>query len=133
MKIYPMQQEGQTQVGSDALFGSLDVRKLVELLLDEPWHKRCEIVPDYMPPNPNKDTRPTVQVRYNNGTEYPAYLRHSAGPGQCYFWDVYGSNMMTVELAVLALSQAPAPVNVGPIVFKIPLRRELNDQTHLPT
>lgn len=113
-------------VGSSALFGSLDAGKLAEYLLDEPWHKRCEIIPDYMPPFPNKDTRPTVQVRYNDGTEYPPFLRYSKGPKQGFFWDIYGEDMHSVELAILALSKAPAPVNVGPIVFNLPLRNEPN-------
>ena len=109
--------------------GSVTASKLTEYLLDEPWHRRCEIIPDYMPKNPNKDTRPTVQVRYNDGTEYPPYLRYSKGPAQGFFWDIYGDDMMDVELAILALSRAPAPVNVGPITFRIPLQpKEPNNE-----
>lgn len=99
----------------------LRMEQLVELLLDEPWHKHCEIITDYMPPFPREDTRPSVQVRCNNHDKYPAYLRHSCGPKQGFFWDIYGDDMQTAELALLALSQAPAPRSVAPMTFTIPL------------
>lgn len=100
----------------------VDGGKLAALLLDQDWHKQCDIVPDYMPPFPREDTRPTVQVRFNNGSEYPPFLRHSCGPKQGFFWDIYGDDMQTVELAVLALSQAPAPRYVGSVTFCAPRR-----------
>ena len=101
----------------------IDTSKLVSLLLEEPWHKLCEIIPDYMPPNPSKDTLPTVQVRYNDGTKYPPMLRYSRGPRQGFFWDIYGEDMQTVELAIIALSQAPSPRNVGPFTYTISLEK----------
>lgn len=100
----------------------VDGAKLVEHLLDQQWHQRCEILPEYMPRFPSKDTRPTVQVRFNDGSEYPPFLRYSCGPKQGFFWDIYGDDMQSIELAVIALSQAPAPRNVGPITFTLPLR-----------
>ena len=102
----------------------LDSRRMVEFLADQPWHKKVEIIPDYMPPYPNEDTRPIVAVRYNDGTEYPPFLRYSAGPKQGFFWDIYGGDFHNVELALIAISQAPAPVNVNPITFRIPLKEE---------
>lgn len=104
---------------------SVNVAKLVSYLLGEPWHLRCEIIPDYMPPFPGKDTRPSVQVRYNDGSEYPSFLRYSNGPKQGFFWDVYGDDMHNTELAIIALSQAPAPRFVGPYVVKLPLHPNL--------
>jgi hypothetical protein len=98
----------------------LTVEDLVNLLLREPWHRECEIIPDYMPPFPGKDTRPTIVVRHNNGTEYPAFLRYSAGPRQGFFWDAYGDDMQTIALAVLAIHQAPYPRSVAPITFQLP-------------
>lgn len=95
--------------------------RLVGLLLDQPWHAQCEIVPDHMPKFPGPDTRPKVVVRHNNGTEYPAFLRHSCGPKQGFFWDVYGDDMQNIELAIIALSQAPYPRSVAPIVVKFPI------------
>lgn len=100
---------------------SFDGPKLAKLLLDEPWHKDCEIIPDYMPKYPREETRPTVQIRYNDGSEYAPLLRYSKGPKQGYFWDLYGEDMQTVELAIIALSEAPTPRYVGPITFTIPL------------
>lgn len=95
---------------------------LKEHLLDQTWHKNCEIIPDYMPPNPDKDTYPRVVVRYNDGTKYTPFLRYSKGPKQCFFWDIYGDNMQTIALATIALSKAPYPRYLGPIVFSIPKR-----------
>lgn len=109
-------------VKSSAFEAKLDAGKLARFLLDQPWHKQCEIIPDYMPPYPTDDTLPTVKIRYNDGTEYPPFLRYSKGPKQGFSWDCYGDDMQTIELAVIALSQAPAPVNVGPLVFEIPLK-----------
>jgi hypothetical protein len=76
-----------------------------------------------MPPFPREDTRPTVVIRHNNGTEYPAFLRYSCGPKQGFFWDSYGDDMQEVELAIVALSQAPYPRSVAPMVFKLPIRQ----------
>lgn len=95
----------------------VDGAKLAALLLDQQWHKHCEIIPDFMPKFPREDTRPTVQVRFNDGSDNPPRLRYSQGPKQGFFWDVYGEDMQTVELAVLALSQAPAPSSVGPWIW----------------
>jgi len=58
----------------------VDSAKLISLLLEEPWHKDCSIIPD-----------------------------------------LYGEDMQTVELAIIALSKAPTPRYVGPITFSIPL------------
>jgi hypothetical protein len=120
MKIQPVFEKNESGRFKPASWvSSLSISELVLILLDEPWHWRCEIIPDYMPPFPSQDRRPTVQVRYNSGTEYPPYLRYSKGPHQHFFWDCYGDDMMTVELAILALSRAPAPINVGPIEFNL--------------
>jgi hypothetical protein len=99
----------------------IDPSKLISLLLEEPWHKDCEIIPDYMPKFPREDERPTVQVRYNDGSAYPPLLRYSRGPKQGFFWDLYGDDMQTVELAIFALAKAPTPRYGGPTVFSIPL------------
>ncbi len=103
---------------------NINAKKLLKYLLDQPWHKNCEIIPDYMPKYPGKDTKPKVVIRYNDRTEHPPYLRYSAGPMQGFFWDIYGDNFLEIELAVIALSKAPAPVNVGPITFKLDLDKK---------
>lgn len=104
----------------------VDLHCLVGLLLDAPWHSQCEIIPAYMPPFPREDTRPRVVVRHNNGTEHPAFLRYSCGPKQGFFWDIYGDDMQKVELAIIALSKAPYPRSVAPLVFKLPIRQPNN-------
>ena len=83
----------------------VDLGRLLAALLPLRWHRDCEIVPNYLPPFPRPDTRQRVIIRHRNGS----YLRHSAGPRQGYFWDCYGDDMGTVELAVLALAEAPDP------------------------
>lgn len=95
--------------------------ELTSLLLDQPWHERCAIITDYMPPFPRSDTRPRTVVKFNDGTEHPPFLRHSCGPKQGFFWDIYGDDMQSIPLAILALSRAPYPRDVGPLVFRIPL------------
>lgn len=102
------------------VIATVSAEKIVALLLDQPWHQRCEIVPDYMPPYPRPDTRPAVVVRYNDGTEYSPMLRFNRGPKQGFGWYIHGDDMQTVELAVIALSQAPAPL----LVFHLPLSKK---------
>ena len=60
-------------------------------------------------------------LKFNNGKEYPPYLRFSGGAKQGFFWDVYGDDLVNTELAVIALSEAPAPVDVSPVTFTIKL------------
>lgn len=86
------------------------VERLLATMLDDEsgnrdkWRKFAEIVPGYMPPFPRPETRPTLVVRY--GT---SMLRYSKGPRQGYFWDLYGDDFYTAELALMALLQAPVP------------------------
>jgi hypothetical protein len=68
------------------------------------WWHLAEIVPAFMPPYPREDTRPTCVVRVRG-----SFLRYSVGPRQGFFWDMYGDNFHTPELALLALLQAPVP------------------------
>lgn len=58
----------------------------------------------------------------NQEKESYSYLRHSCGPQQGFFWDIYGDDMQSVELAVLALHQAPYPTYSGPIIYKMNLK-----------
>lgn len=71
---------------------------------DNMWMWDAEIVPGYMPPYPSKNTRPSCIVRYGD-----SFLRHSCGPRQGHFWDVYGDDYLTPSLALLALVEAPVP------------------------
>jgi hypothetical protein len=93
-----------------------DVQRLVNLLLTQHWMHECKIIPDYMPPYPRADTRSTCQVwyPYKDGSE--TGLRYSKGPLQGYFWDNYGEDFHSPELALIALSQAPAPPRVEGII-----------------
>lgn len=106
---------------------NFDVEKLVRCMLNQRWHTECEIVSDYMPPYPYKDTRPKVVVMFPNQFE-KVFLRYSCGPAQGFFWDIYGDDMQSVELAILALSQAPVPLNFrrleSHIELKFPLKKK---------
>lgn len=95
------------------------------------WKGNIDIIPRYIPPYPPANYQPTVAVgikrRYlrteedsKNFDEW-TWLRHSKGPHQSFFWDVYPDNMMTVGLAILAIIQAPYPVS-GDRIFT-PTRR----------
>lgn len=94
-----------------------DMDKLVRLLLTQHWMHECAIIPDYMPPHPHKDTRPTCQVWYTYPDGARTGLRYSAGPLQGYFWDMYGADFHSPELALIALSQAPAPPRVSAVIL----------------
>jgi hypothetical protein len=84
--------------------------RLVSAMLDtmhgnqNHWIHLVEIIPDYMPPFPSKDTRPTCVVKFKG-----LFLRYSAGPRQGFFWDAYGDDMHCPEMALLAVVQAPVP------------------------
>lgn len=68
------------------------------------WRQSATIVPKYMPPYPGQDARPRCVVGCNG-----SFLRHSKGPRQGHFWDLYGDDYQTPELALMALLGAPVP------------------------
>jgi hypothetical protein len=98
-----------------------DNNKLLQLLLDQHWHRECQIILDYMPPHPGENTKPKVVVMFPNEHAH-TFLRYSCGPVQCYFWDIYGDDMITVEIAILALSKAPIPLNYRKLESHINLK-----------
>lgn len=104
--------------------------KLLDIMLDDvfgnvnAWWSLVEIIPDYMPPFPSADTRPSIQVRClvrpndpepgpGIRTDRYSYLRGS----RCgwrnggYFWDIGGDSdgWTSVEDALLAVLHAPVP------------------------
>jgi hypothetical protein len=86
------------------------VERLLNAMFDDvrgnvdAWRKRAEIIPNHMPPYPHEDTRPACVVRLEE-----SFLRYSAGPRQGYIWDMYGDDMISPEMALLALLRAPVP------------------------
>lgn len=86
------------------------VESLLAAMLDDShgnlnvWRKHAEIIPQYMPPFPDKGTRPTCIVRVGDSK-----LRYSHGPRQGYFWDIYGDDFGNPVRALLALMAAPVP------------------------
>jgi hypothetical protein len=94
----------------------LDVAKLVAILFTQHWMHECKIIPDYMPPFPSATTRPTCQIQYTYEDGTTTHLRHSNGPLQGFFWDIYGDDFHSPELAVAMLAQAPAPTRVHAVI-----------------
>lgn len=93
-----------------------DLARLVNVLLSQHWMHKCKIDPVYMPPYPSADTHPTCQVHYTYADGSMTGLRYSRGPLQGYFWDVYGDDFHFPELALVALSVAPAPPRVERVI-----------------
>jgi hypothetical protein len=93
-----------------------DCQRIVNCMLTQHWMHECEIDPAYMPPYPREDTKPTCQVHYvyKDGTK--TGLRYSKGPAQGFFWDVYGDDFKTPELALVALANAPAPTRIDVVI-----------------
>lgn len=107
----------------------VDGPALARLLLTEKWQMDAEIVPNYVPPYGKPTSAPYCVARVRIHSTQPnteedsySYLRYSKGPVQGFFWDSYGDDLQSFEIAVIALSQAPAPFYCGPMVFKIPLK-----------
>lgn len=86
------------------------VERLLAVLFDDMagnvnvWRQTATIILAYMPPYPTKDTRPRCVVECNG-----SFLRHSAGPRQRHFWDLYGDDYISPELALVGLLEAPIP------------------------
>ena len=76
--------------------------------MDEPWHKDCTIIPEYIAPFAKDGERPRLVICFEF-EDHKVFLRHSKGPRQRFFWDIYGDDLQKMELALLALSQAPMP------------------------
>ena len=65
----------------------------------------CIIITDYLPPFPNYNTKPACVVFHK---ETDSFLRFFELSGD-YFWDLYGTDFKTIELAIEALSKASKP------------------------
>lgn len=68
------------------------------------WRRRAVIIREYMPPCPSADTLPKCVVKLGG-----SFLRHSAGPSQGHFWDLYGDDYHSPEMALLALIESEPP------------------------
>jgi hypothetical protein len=88
-----------------------DVRELVAVLLNIDnvpgnwWRRDCEIV---------KQDSSEGEILVVRHIPTNSYLRHSKGPVQSHKWNIYGSDYMKPEWALLALSMAPAPCMCKP-------------------
>ncbi len=85
---------------------------VLKYLLPFKWQRECCIIPNYLPPFHDPDQKPIVVIRHGN-----SFLRHSGGPHTGTFWDVYGDDFGTPELALIELSKAPPPWKVAPRIY----------------
>lgn len=90
-----------------ALSNGVDAELLIDYLLQEWWHPQCEIIEEYVAPYAHKDMQPRCVIRH---IPTGGFLRYSRGPKQGFFWDVYGEDFQSKELALIALSAAPCPL-----------------------
>ena len=77
------------------LVEQVDAQELFKVILPFKWQRHCEIITEYMPPNPNEYTRPRIVVRYLHESDMQWYLRYSKGPQQGFFWDSYGDDLLS--------------------------------------
>lgn len=94
------------------------------------WRDNCKIIPEYMPPYPGKNTKPSCVVfhsetdsflRFENGTES---FRSPNSSSENYFWDMYGTDFQTIENAKEALNNASEPIGKPYIEFTIKSSRK---------
>jgi hypothetical protein len=69
------------------------------------WRKHATIIPAYRAPFASDDVPSRCVVKFGDG----GFLRCFGGPRQGYFWDMYGDDMGSPELALMALLNAPVP------------------------
>lgn len=100
-------------------YDQFDLKELIDVMLDhhygnrDIWRRQCEIIKDYMPPYPNGDTKPQkVVVQFENADGHHSSLRYSKGPCQGFFWDIYGDDFHSPEIALMAILKAPVPPGV---------------------
>ena len=60
------------------------------------WMNECEIL--------QKNDKLVVYCK-----KFDCHLRYSKGPKQGFFWDIYGDDFHSYELALVGLSKAPMP------------------------
>ncbi len=104
------------------------VERILDTMLDDrhgnvnAWRKHATIIPAYRAPFAGHEDAPKCVVKFGESS----FLRYSRGPAQGYFWDLYGEDMATPELALMALLQAPVPPQiVRPLVEAARERDEL--------
>lgn len=93
-----------------------DMRKLVNHLLTQHWMHECVIE---LRKAKARDERDRWIIGYTNPERIedgPSYLRYSKGPGTGTFWDTYGDDFHSPELALVELSKAYPPTRVGVVI-----------------
>lgn len=129
--IYWMSRLAKEKKRDHQMIKDVDVNKLVQLLHNQKWHEKAEIIPAYIPKGQRDKENPEqyafIAVRYNDGTEYPPFLRKmgdegafkspNSGVTNGLFWDVYGDGFESIEEAIIAIAKAPEPVDVNPVTF----------------
>ena len=68
------------------------------------WMREAEILSSYRAQYPQEGVPTKCVIRWRDW-----FLRYSEGPLQGHFWDIYGDDYQSPELALLALHHAPVP------------------------
>lgn len=72
------------------------------------WRRYATIIPKYRAPGDRdyEESRCVIMLKYQRMT---TFLRYSKGPRQGHWWDIYGDDYQTPELALIALLEAEPP------------------------
>lgn len=85
----------------------VNLKKLIEIMMHYSWQRECEIIKDYESPHEGiKDRFKGCVIQH---TPTKSFLRYSHGPQTGVFWDIYGDDFHSVELALCELAKAPSP------------------------
>lgn len=82
-------------------------QELVNVLFSQNWQHDC-VIGNLKWTHDGEDGGIKCAAAFD-GDGRRVYLRHSKGPLQGWSWDIYPDDLHTTALAVLAISQAPAP------------------------
>jgi hypothetical protein len=103
---------------SHAMF---DHSTLIDSLLQYRWQHECTIIPGYQPDG-NGLVKCVIVYENNHAVDQygmpqqKQFLRYSKGPLPGTFWDIYGDDFHSPEIALIALSKAAPPTLVGAVV-----------------
>lgn len=97
---------------SDLCTYKFDLACLVSNLLIHEWQKHCVITKTKLTGDGFGTIPLKLVVSYISNDGGVKYLRHSKGPLLWYFWDIYGDDFLSPEVALIALSKSPPPPTV---------------------
>lgn len=97
---------------SDLCTYKFDLGRLVSNLLIHEWQRHCVISKTKLTGRGFGTIPLKLVVSYTSNDGVVKYLRHNKGPLPWYFWDTYGDDFLSPEVALIAISKSPPPPNV---------------------